>query len=54
MTSTKKTSKDNCKLCEGPKEDWQVYCGAACCSLWESGIRTKEAYDAFWKNGSRE
>lgn len=31
-----------CRLCGEPKEDWQVYCGAACCVAWEMGIRTKE------------
>ena len=34
-----------CKLCGAPKRDWQVFCGAACCVAWESGVRTKDELD---------
>ncbi len=47
-------SKTDCRLCEGPKEDWQVYCGAACCTLWEEcRVRTKGDYDEFMAKAER-
>ena len=30
---------DECKLCRGPKEAWQIFCGAACSAEWEAGER---------------
>lgn len=30
-----------CRLCNGEKLDWQVYCGAGCNASWESGLRHK-------------
>lgn len=26
-------------MCGGPKREWQVFCGAACCAEWEAERR---------------
>lgn len=36
-----------CKLCGGPKESWQLFCGASCSAAWGMGVRTREELAAF-------
>jgi hypothetical protein len=31
-----------CKRCGNPRLSWQVFCGAACCAMYEAGDRPLE------------